>query len=256
MYSDFPLIEYPFEIDGKTVYKVIRDISVNPKIRSDSLENLSVYRVYYLRDGDTPDVIAQKYYGDSKLYYLVMLANDRFDWRKDFPLTQSELDYYINTKYLHPDDVHHYVDTDGKILDNLTRTDADGDTYLLTSLPDVYFATDDDDIINGILQTFGYEYIVDTVETASTCPCHSGVTTSKTKIQLTRDTVDYLNEHFLQNNPINLSVRKYVDGEHIIPITNREYEENLNEKKRKIRLIDKEYAPSVVSAIKDIIGEG
>lgn len=165
MFNQYKEIFYPFTIDGKTIYKSIRDISTNVRVRKDILDQITLFETYTLVDGDTPDIVAFKQYGDPKLHYLVILANETFDWRNDFPMSQVELDQYMKEHYVDPNGIHHYEDTNGNIVCKPNEED-----------------------------------------------------------ELT-----------------------------VIPITNYEYEERINESKREIKLISKNMANSVVEAIKDIV---
>jgi hypothetical protein len=48
-----------------------------------------------------------------------MLANDRYDYRNDFPLTYVDLQRYIEDKYgAAADDIHHYLDSRGYFVDS------------------------------------------------------------------------------------------------------------------------------------------
>lgn len=253
MFSNYNNIVYPFNIKGETVYKVLKDITTNARIRRDSLDNTSLYMMYYMRDGDTPEIIAKKYYDNEDLYYLVMLANDRYDWRVDYPLTQMELDYYIRTKYVEPEGIHHYEDEYGNILDNIVRQDIAGNTYLLMAMPDHVYETKDGDIIEFVKSRFGEKYVIDSETTMGECPCMMDITPSATRIELTEDVIEALNTEFGLN--LELPNRRYVDSEHTIPVTNMEYEERENEQKRHIRLIEKSYADAFVRALDAAIEE-
>lgn len=117
MFRQYPDILYPFTDEQKeTYYRVLKDISVNLKIRKDTLEDVSFYDYYDLGDWETPDIVAAKYYGNPKWHYLVILANDTFDWRDDYPLTQNQLDEYVKDSYVNPNGVHHYETVDGVIV--------------------------------------------------------------------------------------------------------------------------------------------
>ena len=165
MFRQYPDIFYTFTDKQKqTYYRVLKDITVNLKLRRDLTNEVSLYEYYDLRDWESPDIIAAKYYGNPKWHYLVMLANDTFDWRDDYPLTQNQLDAYVKEVYVNPYGVHHYETVDGVIVPK----------------PDV-------------------------------------------------------------------------EAKDIVPITNYEYEYNLNESKRRIRLIRSDIAPQVVAALKDLL---
>ena len=48
-----------------------------------------------------------------------MLANDRYDYRNDFPLTYVDLQTYIEDKYgAQADAIHHYLDARGYFVDS------------------------------------------------------------------------------------------------------------------------------------------
>lgn len=114
MFQNYKNIYYPFtDGDGEIFYKVVKDITENLKIRQDAIDILELFEYYNLRDNETPEIVASKYYNDPKLHYLVLLANQRYDWRNDFPLTAQELREYVNESYAHPYGIHHYEDADG-----------------------------------------------------------------------------------------------------------------------------------------------
>ena len=117
MFRQYPDIFYPFTDKQKqTYYRVLKDITVNLKLRRDLTNEVSLYEYYDLRDWESPDIIAAKYYGNPKWHYLVMLANDTFDWRDDYPLTQNQLDAYVKEVYVNPYGVHRYETVDGVIV--------------------------------------------------------------------------------------------------------------------------------------------
>lgn len=111
MFRKYPIINYTFNTKYGDIDKVLRDITVALRVRQNVVELSGYFSEYSLRDGDTPEIVAWRVYGDAKLHYLVMLANSRFDWRKDYPLTQDELDAYIKDTYANPNGIHHYVDS-------------------------------------------------------------------------------------------------------------------------------------------------
>lgn len=111
MFEKYALIEYPIEYIDETVYHLLRDISTNVRIKSELIENTGYYDYYTIKDGETFESIAYKYYGDVSYFYLVMLSSVLYDWRDSLPLTQSELEYYIKDTYVNPQGVHHYIDS-------------------------------------------------------------------------------------------------------------------------------------------------
>lgn len=63
------------------------------------LKNPLVYYKYDLQEGDTPEIVAYKYYGDSYRYWIVLFANQIMDPQWEWPLSYSAFNSYINDKY-------------------------------------------------------------------------------------------------------------------------------------------------------------
>lgn len=124
MFQNYKNIYYPFKDSGGEIfYKVVKDITENLKIRQDAIDVLELFEYYNLRDNETPEVVASKYYNDPKLHYLVLLANQRYDWRNDFPLTAQQLREYVNESYVNPHGIHHFEDADGNIVSHYVGAD-------------------------------------------------------------------------------------------------------------------------------------
>ena len=101
------------------------DITRNIRFRRDILANISVYDQYDIVDGETPEIIAEKVYGNAQYHWIVMLANDIYDYRADFPLTQIALEKFISDKYgVEADSTKHYVNAEGFVVNE----DASGAT--------------------------------------------------------------------------------------------------------------------------------
>lgn len=120
MYFDkFPTFLYPFKVNNKTEYKLVKDISQNVRVRKAILESITLYDEYDIRDGETPEIISEKIYGSALYHWVVMLCNERYNYIDDFPLTTYELEKHITAKYGAGNeyDAHHYVDENGFIVD-------------------------------------------------------------------------------------------------------------------------------------------
>ena len=62
-------------------------------------ENSSIFYPYDIQDGDTPEIIANKYYGSPEKHWIVLLFNDIIDPQYDWPLDQITFVSYVNDKY-------------------------------------------------------------------------------------------------------------------------------------------------------------
>jgi hypothetical protein len=61
--------------------------------------NTAVYYEYNIQDSDTPEIIANKFYGDSEKHWVVLMLNQIIDPQFDWPLDQRTIISFINEKY-------------------------------------------------------------------------------------------------------------------------------------------------------------
>ena len=61
--------------------------------------NSSAFYKYQIKDSDTPEIIASKYYDNSERHWIVLLFNDIIDPQFDWPLENNTLIEFIDTKY-------------------------------------------------------------------------------------------------------------------------------------------------------------
>jgi len=90
---------------------VFKNLMARASIISDILSNPVLFYKYDVKDGETPEIIADKYYGDSYRYWLVMFSNQILDPQWDWPLSSLALQDYITNKYTEfspYSTVHHY----------------------------------------------------------------------------------------------------------------------------------------------------
>lgn len=116
-FESFPLLRFQnqYNIDPKVMVDITRRI----KFRENILNGVALFEVYVIRDGDRPDTIADKYYRDPSLHWLVMLVNDRLSVYKDWPLSQTDLYKCMLKKYGSDSEmnkVKYYVDSRGIIV--------------------------------------------------------------------------------------------------------------------------------------------
>lgn len=62
-------------------------------------QNSAAFYKYNIQDGDTPEIIADKYYNDVEKHWIVLLFNDIVDPQWDWPLDSREIIDYIDKKY-------------------------------------------------------------------------------------------------------------------------------------------------------------
>ena len=129
-FEKFPLYQYDLEDTQNQV--LITDILRRVNLKSNVAANTLVFDEYNVQDGEQPDIVARKYYGDSELHWIIVTVNNitsRYDW----PLDQVALSEFVNDKYDNPDGIHHYEinatsgDTTKKLI---VASDTDGATAI------------------------------------------------------------------------------------------------------------------------------
>jgi len=78
---------------------LVTDIIARVNIREKYSDRLSIFYPYTLQEGDTPEIIAEKYYGDPEKHWIVLLANDIIDPFFEFPFDYPSFERYLNEKY-------------------------------------------------------------------------------------------------------------------------------------------------------------
>lgn len=112
-FKDFPQFLYDFNYGDKVKTSVVVDITRNLRIKKDIFANITLYDEYDIIDGETPEIISEKFYGTPEYHWVIMLANEKYDYRNDFPLPEPVLQKHIATVYnpkMYSDDW--YWDTD------------------------------------------------------------------------------------------------------------------------------------------------
>ena len=95
---------------GDEKYKLLPDIMRRVKLRSGIAAGRFVFDNYDVKNGERPEDIAFKYYGDAEYHWVVLLVNNVTDRFYDWPLTQPQFDAFLTDKYGKgsEDAVHHY----------------------------------------------------------------------------------------------------------------------------------------------------
>jgi hypothetical protein len=178
---------------------------------------------YIIQDGDTPEILASKIYGDSQAHWMILYANDMLDAQYDWPLTSSVFPKYIADKYR------------SMAEDDLDATLQDHEVISWTQ-----------DLTNDA-SVHHYEKVVIRENQAE---------------QITEETRFKINKSLLTDDELGVP-HDYYDGlpvvQDVVPtnltingqtiietvygnkVTYYDYEDELNEAKRTIRIIKKEY---------------
>lgn len=112
-FKSFPKTLYAFNLQSESP-EVVTNIFARFKLRSDVLTNAYAFYKYQLMDGDTPEIVAYKQYGDATYHWVICLVNGLNDPQFDFPLPRDVLErkiikqYNLNTIEEAYSAIHHY----------------------------------------------------------------------------------------------------------------------------------------------------
>lgn len=250
-FSQFPKIYYDFPQDAtSTTLQVLTDITLNVRIRKEVLENITIYDEYDIQDGETPEIIAEKVYGNPEYHWVIMLANQRYDYLKDFPMTAAELQEYVTNKYGvdHIDNYHHY-EKNGIITE--------GRATLKVPASVIHEMKINDFIMNEPKAAGRVESINPTTNTINVLMSYgrfdAGDLVSLNGVRsVDVSPTQTINVYTTMVN-FNVPVNGFTIAPEYFPITNREFEINENEKKRRIKLISKQLIDQVLREFTTLI---
>ena len=288
-FNELPLI--PF-INSDGSQSNVKDIIRRVIFSDESYLNLSNYDYYTVKDTDTPDSIARDFYDNPDYHWIIILYNNAFDPFYTFPLSQQNLDDYINKKY------------EGSAL-FITRTDSfrDDPFYdenLSWEVADVITTSTFDEQGAEVFaneETFARIKAIDTQLSKLQLDKQKGIFKANDRLSRRRDVVDTLRakvvrvddgrfavHHFEDSdgnvlNPlatppdadgVQLPVgterstggavffgesilSNYLQGSSLYVVTNQDYEEKVNNNKRQIRIPRKQVVDQIFKEYKDII---
>jgi hypothetical protein len=178
-------------------------------------ENTATYYNYNIRDGETPEIIASKVYGSPEKHWLILMMNDIVDPQYDWPLEYKTLNDFIESKY----STSQYADTANTSVSGIVWSQANSYAYYKKET-----------VFKSGVEISTKLYEIDKNQHDSLTPENIG------PIQLTDD------------NSITIKIVK--DNK-----TYFDYENELNESKRIIKILKDEFVASLELELEDIFNE-
>jgi hypothetical protein len=115
-FEKFPLL--PYTLDNKKTYQLVPDILRRIKLSAEITQSGTFFDQYDVKDGETPEIVANYWYGDPNLHWVILMSNDIIDPRFDWPLSYYNLVEYCKGKYGEENinKLHHYVNPQEYII--------------------------------------------------------------------------------------------------------------------------------------------
>lgn len=100
-FAKFPSTLYTLSTSTETPQaEAVTDITKRLGINLSSVNNNMVFVNYEIREGDTPELIAHKYYGDVEKHWIVLMSNAIVDPQWQWPLDDRTLSKFVENKYV------------------------------------------------------------------------------------------------------------------------------------------------------------
>lgn len=221
-FTFFPTIAYDIAGKRRTNYQTVTNVFFRLRIIREVLSNFSAYYEYLISDSDTPEILADKVYGDSEAHWIILLANNMIDPQYDWPLNTRDFKNYIIKKYGNVENAqttyHHYekvVRRQEPISGIFTEEHYIINQANLTSTLSTAFA-------NSRYATYEGDYALADVQDVNAI--NYGFSSGKTVVEIT-----YRNR-----------------------VTNYDYELERNEAKRAIKIIKPEYYSQIIREFDNI----
>jgi hypothetical protein len=217
-FSNFPSINYSLD-DNDLEFKLIKNPLTRVRFVREILQNVKIFYEYDFSDSDSPEIIAHKLYEDPNRYWMVMFSNDLIDPYYDVPLKDADLDSLLVHKYGSvanaQSQIHHYERRTNIV------TNKDG------NISENEYVTE--------LQQYSYDFDTGVV-IENTLP------TISNPVSISSESTEVVNDGVI----ITKTVKDYA-------ISNYDYELNLNEDKRKIKLVRSELVSEIETQFKSLL---
>ena len=105
-FQRFPKMIYDMKNNGN--FKLLPDILRRVKQRNAIASGQFIFDTYDVSDGEKPEDVAFKWFGDAQLHWVILMTNNITDRYYQWPMNQPQFEEFIKDKYSNPDGIHHY----------------------------------------------------------------------------------------------------------------------------------------------------
>lgn len=98
-FSKFPTFKYPITINNETISVLVRNLLRRCALSDEMRQDNAIFIEYHVKDGERPEHIAERIYGDAGLHWIILLTNTTIDPYHGWYMSQGVLETYLQTKY-------------------------------------------------------------------------------------------------------------------------------------------------------------
>jgi len=244
----------PYNYYPVTIYEGILVTDILKKFKySDEFRNSSFVESYLIKDEDTPESLAYYLYGDATLSWLILSINSISDRNSQWPMDYGAFERLIDYKY--PGSSIFLEDTKlNFVLSDAVKFVVSGDEYSITKTDRTFNKIVTDVVLPLSVQTGDTVSFYDSQDNLlKTTTLDRVVYEEEYSVHHFENEGQYFDPRDYDEEEQSTLIRRYVLGfaeEYLI--TNKTYEQLLNDKKRDIVLILPEYKDVVISKIRKL----
>jgi len=122
-FKNIPNLDYPSLLNdrqGSSDTVRVKNLFRRVVVRDDYFTKFVNFTKYKIIGDDRPDITSEDVYGTPDLDWLIMTANNIIDIKNDWPMTEFDLNLYLNEKYTPQQlvEIHHYETIEFRDFDN------------------------------------------------------------------------------------------------------------------------------------------
>ena len=123
-FSRLPDFDYVSRLPDAKIsdYIRVKNLFKKGELRQDIFQDVAFFTKYTIQGDDRPDNVASKFYGNSRLDWLVLTCNNIVNIQSEWPLTNNEFDSLLVDKYGSYEafnQIHHYETTELRNTENV-----------------------------------------------------------------------------------------------------------------------------------------
>ena len=237
-FAHFPYIHY--DVEKNDSLRAVTHILKRAAFRQQIKDRGVLFYPHYIEEGDTPELLSYRVYGTSYYHWVILMLNERLNPYFDWPLSYRSFMNYLAGKYpttyksliFTADVANHFT-----VGETVTSTNASSPSGVVKKwLPNLRQL-----VITVSSGTFGDNETV------------TGGTSNAVRTTLiTGGRVNYLDapHHYIDANEkeVNISASPAPTA-----VTNREYEDDINETNRSTKILKPEFLPTVIEEFQSLL---
>ena len=233
----FPSLYYTLDNNrsGQIIQDIFRRVTLSDEVKNQNV----LYETYQIQDGDTPEILADRFYDDPGLCWLILITNEILDPRFDWPMEWYRLEKYIERKY--PSNI--YLNSNVAYGYNIGETVSTNSA----SARVVYASGNRLGVIN-VSGTFANGANL----TGAVSGYYSNLVSSGNVFD---DAPEEIHHFEYTGNSVYIDNLTYVNGDQtsMEAVSKRLYEIRQNDVRREIKILRAEFVPTVVAEFRRVV---